>query len=109
MGLSVFIDPIELEDIFLGDFQIQLQISQLSAMKNNNFLKIIALDAHPAACNDAVTHPHVSDEFLCTGDATVSIQNSLVIRICRMFVDFSSRGRFSGRGFFPSASDSSTL
>jgi len=84
--LSVFTDPIELEDIFLGDFQIQLQISQLSAMKNNNFLKIIALDAHPAACNDAVTHPHVSDEYLCAGDAVASIQTALTNgRICDVF------------------------
>jgi len=84
--LSVFTDPIELEDIFLGDFQIQVQISQLSEMKNNNFLKIIALDAHPAACNDAVTHPHVSDEFLCAGDAVVSIQAALTNgRICDVF------------------------
>lgn len=85
--LSVYTDPIELEDIYLGDFQVQLHLSQLSAMKNNNFLKVIALDPHPAACNDAVTHPHVSDEFLCAGDAVVAIQNALANgRVCDMFI-----------------------
>ena len=38
---------------------------------------MIALDPHPAALNDAVTHPHVSDERLCTGDAGAAIQAAL--------------------------------
>ena len=85
--LSTFTEPIELEGLFLGDFEIQLQITALAEMKDSNTLRVIALDPHPAACNDAVTHPHVSEEFLCAGDATVPIQAALAQgRIADLFM-----------------------
>jgi len=85
--LSVFTDPIELERIFLGDFEVQLQITKVAEMKNNGYLRVIALDPHPAATNDGVTHPHVSDEYLCTGDASVPMQTALANgRVCDFFM-----------------------
>jgi len=85
--LSFFTEPIELEEIFLGDFEIQLQIAKIAEMKNNGYLRVIALDPHPAATNDCVTHPHVSDEYLCAGDASVSLQAALTNgRICDCFM-----------------------
>ena len=85
--LCVFTEPIELEGIFLGDFEIQLQIAKVAEMKNNGYLRVIALDPHPAATNDCVTHPHVSDEYLCTGDASVPMQTALANgRVCDFFM-----------------------
>ena len=85
--LSVFTDTIELEDIFLGDFELQLQIAKMAEMKNNGYLRVIALDPHPAATNDCITHPHVSDEYLCAGDASVPMQAALTNgRICDFFM-----------------------
>lgn len=86
-ALSVFTEPIELAGIFLGDFEIRLQIPQLAEMRNGNYLQVIALDPHPAATNDCVTHPHISEEYLCAGDASVPMQTALVNgRICDFFM-----------------------
>ncbi len=85
--LSIFTDPIEMEGIFLGDFEIQLQIFDIANIQNGTTVKIIALDAHPAASSDDVTHPHVSDEYLCAGDASVPMHNALLDgRICDYFM-----------------------
>ena len=65
--LAVTTDPIELQDIYLGPFEIQLHVPSLSEMRYNSIYRIFALDPHPAASNDCVTHPHVSDERLCPG------------------------------------------
>ena len=85
--LSVYTEPIELEDLFLGDFQIQLHLAGLAELRDGNMLRVIAMDPHPASCNDTVTHPHVSEEFLCAGDASVPIQAALGNgRICDFFL-----------------------
>jgi hypothetical protein len=76
--LSVFTNPIELEGVFLGDFEICLQIPQLTEMSTGKHLKIIAMNPNPAAVNDEITHPHVSEEYLCAGDASVPMQAALV-------------------------------
>ena len=85
--LSVFTEPIELEGIFLGDFEIKLNIGSLSENWAVNALRVVALDAHPAASSDIVTHPHVSDEYLCAGDAGVPMHKALLEgRICDYFI-----------------------
>ena len=38
---------------------------------------IEALDPHPATESEGVTHPHVRDEMLCTGEASSSISAAL--------------------------------
>jgi hypothetical protein len=85
--LIVTTDAIELEGYYLGEFEIQLQIGSLSEFKRHSSIyRIVALDPHPAACNDAVTHPHVSDEHLCEGDASAAIESALTNgRICDFF------------------------
>ena len=85
--LAVFTEPIELEDIFLGDFEIHLLLPKLAEMSNGHYLRVVALDPHPAATNDSVTHPHVSDEYLCAGDANTAIIQALSTgRICDAFM-----------------------
>ena len=85
--LAVVTEPIELEDIFLGDFEVQLRVPGLAEMRHGATYRIVALDPHPAASNECVTHPHVSDEQLCAGDAGAAIQAALSTgRICDFFV-----------------------
>jgi hypothetical protein len=81
--LSVTTEPIELESVYLGEFEIQLHITHLEGIHSNEAYRIVALDPHPAAGNESVTHPHVSEERLCPGDGDASIQMALSSgRIC---------------------------
>jgi len=85
--VSVFTDPIELDSTFLGDFEIRLEIEKLAQLRDSSAFRIIALDPHPAATNENVTHPHVSEEYLCAGDAGVALLQALATgRICDAFL-----------------------
>ena len=85
--LSVSTGPIELDDVYLGPFRIQLYVGQLHDVRRGQPYAVIAMDPHPAARADHVTHPHVSDERLCAGDAVSSITASLVSgRVCDFFL-----------------------
>ena len=85
--VSVFSDPIELEGTFLGDFEIRLEIEKLSQLQDSSAFRVIALNPHSAATNDSVTHPHVSEEYLCAGDANVALVQALATgRICDAFL-----------------------
>ncbi|MCP4259366.1 MAG: hypothetical protein GY774_17925 [Planctomycetes bacterium] len=48
---------------------------------------VVALDPHPAATDEDVTHPHVSDRKLCEGDGAVTIR--LALEQSRLFDFFS--------------------
>lgn len=85
--LAVTTEPIELNDVHLGEFEIQLHVPSLAEMRYNAIYRIFALDPHPAASNECVTHPHVSDERLCPGDAGAAINMALAAgRICDFFL-----------------------
>ncbi len=85
--LAVATDPIELDGIFLGDFEIRLHIPTLSEVAAPFPYTVGALDPHPAASNEYVTHPHVSEEILCAGDALAPIRSALSAgRICDFFM-----------------------
>ena len=85
--LCVETEPIELEGVLLGAFEIQLSLEQLASGDTERALRIRALDPNPAASNEAVTHPHVNDERLCTGDAATALNASLRAgRICDFFL-----------------------
>ena len=85
--ISVSTDPIELEGVFLGDFEIGLEIDQLAQLQRGSAFRISALDPHPAATNESVTHPHVSEECLCAGDAHTAIIQALATgRLCDAFL-----------------------
>ncbi len=85
--LAVTTEPIELNDVHLGEFEIQLHVHSLAEMRYNSIYRIVALDPHPAASNECVTHPHVSDERLCPGDAGAAINMALDAgRICDFFL-----------------------
>ncbi len=85
--LAVTTEPIELSDVHLGEFEIQLHVPSLAEMRYNAIYRIVALDPHPAASNECVTHPHLSDERLCPGDAGAAINMALAAgRICDFFL-----------------------
>lgn len=75
--LSVVTDPIILEGLALGPFRIEIELAQLEINDPSRWLKVVALSPNTATCDEAVTHPHVRDERLCTGDATMAISNAL--------------------------------
>jgi len=74
---SVATEPISLEDVYLGDFEIRLCWNRLHKNADSLCFEIVALDPHPANEKPGVTHPHVSDRTLCAGDAAVPIKHAL--------------------------------
>ena len=85
--LAVKTDAIELEGTYLGDFEVQLHIAALGDPNFRSLYRVVALDPHPSSRNDAVTHPHVSEERLCAGDAGAAIDTALAGgRICDFFI-----------------------
>ncbi len=75
--ISVTTEPIELEGMYLGPFEVRLQVDRITSQAPETSFDIIALDPHPACSNDLVTHPHVSDERMCCGDATGPIKAAI--------------------------------
>lgn len=85
--LSVTTEPIELEGTYLGAFEIRLDLSTIAELRRHPPYAIVALDPHPASCNDAITHPHVREEVLCEGEAGAAIRAALQKgRICDFFL-----------------------
>ncbi len=72
--LSVTTPEISLQNINLGRFEIELDWRQLP---DSMYFRVIALDPNPADSNGQVTHPHVENESLCVGDASLPIQRAL--------------------------------
>jgi hypothetical protein len=79
--LSVATEPIVLEGTYLGSFEISLDWSQIGDSRQP--YRVVALDPHPAARNEEVTHPHVQEERLCEGDGRTAIASAL--NDCRLY------------------------
>jgi hypothetical protein len=85
--LAVTTEAIELHGVYLGEFEIVLDINRLSRECGSDTFLVRALDPHPAASNRGVTHPHVSDEQICPGDASAAIRAALCNgRVCDAFM-----------------------
>ena len=85
--LSVTTEVIELNEIYLGEFEIILDIGRLSRECGSDTFLVRAKDPHPAASNRSVTHPHVNDEQICPGDASAAIRGALCNgRVCDAFM-----------------------
>jgi len=84
--ISVVTEPITLDDVYLGPFKIQLKIDKLSDLYASCPYYCLALDPHPAATSEDVTHPHVSNERPCEGDGYAAIRAALEQgRLCDFF------------------------
>jgi hypothetical protein len=75
--LSVVTEPIELDGVYLGPFEVRLHIDRIASENPQNSFDVVALDPHPASSNSAVSHPHVSDERMCCGDASLPIKSAV--------------------------------
>jgi len=85
--LAVVTEAVELQDVYLGEFEIRLHIDAIGKPHDRSAYRVVALDAHPAARNDQVTHPHVNEERLCAGDAGAALDTALAEgRICDFFI-----------------------
>jgi len=73
--LVVTTDTIELDGVLLGEFEIRLHWSQIH--QSAQPYRVVALDPHPSARRDDVTHPHVQDEQLCEGEGRAAIAAAL--------------------------------
>jgi len=76
-SLSVTTESIILEEIELGSFVIHLAIPKLASANDQRVYTVEALEPNPAEGSSHVTHPHVSDELLCEGDASSAIKRAL--------------------------------
>jgi hypothetical protein len=74
---SVATEPITLEEVYLGDFDIRFQWERVHQHPDSLAFDIVALDPHPPSEKPAVTHPHVNDKTLCAGDAAIPIKHAL--------------------------------
>ncbi len=86
--LAVTTEPIILEGVPLGAFEIVLPWSESVGPQS---YQVVALDPNPAATNEAVTHPHVSDDQLCEGEGQAAIRHALAAG--RLFDFFTVVGR----------------
>ncbi|MHC4582512.1 MAG: hypothetical protein ACYS14_13735 [Planctomycetota bacterium] len=75
--ISAVTESIMLDGIYLGPFKIQLELNKLDQLYYSSPYLVIALEPNPAATNDSVTHPHVSDERLCEGEGSTAIRTAL--------------------------------
>jgi hypothetical protein len=86
-ALSAITEPITLEDTYLGPFRIALYLDKLREIHQKIAYYIIAVEPHPSAKDEAITHPHVSNEVLCEGDGAAAIRAALEDgRLCDFFV-----------------------
>lgn len=72
--LSVVSKRIQLEDLNLGCFRIELHLETLAT---RGYYEVIAVDPNQASSNDNVTHPHVQGDRMCEGDAQPTIKLAL--------------------------------
>ncbi|MGE3410523.1 MAG: hypothetical protein AB7I37_27330 [Pirellulales bacterium] len=72
--LSVVTEPINLEEVPLGRFEIVVRCDQLDEYRAYH---VMALDPSPAASNSDTIHPHVQDGILCEGEGHHAIRAAL--------------------------------
>jgi hypothetical protein len=73
--ISVTTEPISLESVNLGAFEIRLDLNRLTY--TDSAYRVLAVDPHPAESRSNVTHPHVMDDLLCEGDGRHAIRAAL--------------------------------
>jgi hypothetical protein len=75
--VSAVVGPIRLQGRDLGQFRIELDWNQSADSDPLEWYSVEALDPNTPSSSDHITHPHVDDDRLCTGDATSPITNAL--------------------------------
>jgi hypothetical protein len=82
--VTVRTEPVVLEDVDLGPFDIRFEWKRLSL---SPAFWVVAVDPHPAASDSELVHPHVRNESLCEGDGKGPIKSALDQgRLCDFFL-----------------------
>lgn len=76
-SISVTTEPVTLEGMYLGSFQIMLFIELLPRMYNSTPYSVYAVEPNPASTDSSITHPHVSGDTLCEGEGHAAIRAAL--------------------------------
>ncbi len=85
--LTVATEPITLEEMPLGAFEIRLNLESLGMGRHDPPYELLARAPNPASCNESITHPHIRDGQLCEGDAASPIKAALAEgRLCDFFM-----------------------
>jgi len=71
--VAVTTDPIELEGINLGPFEIQLRWNDLP---KPHCYSVVALQPHVSG-GDGYVHPHVLNEYLCEGEGRLPLERAV--------------------------------
>ncbi|WP_278471814.1 hypothetical protein [Gimesia maris] len=74
--ISVVTESIVLEGVYLGAFEIRLELAELNSDSLFHY-HVFAQDPQPPITDEAVTHPHVQSDNVCEGDARVPIKRAL--------------------------------
>ncbi|QDT22391.1 hypothetical protein [Gimesia chilikensis] len=74
--ISVVTEPIVLEGVYLGAFEIRLEFTDLNSDSPFHY-QVFAQDPQSPITDDAVTHPHVQSDNVCEGDARMPIRRAL--------------------------------
>ena len=72
--IYVTTEPITLEGVYLGPFEIRLNLARLDEQEP---YRIVAVEPHPAQSSSETTHPHVHSEKLCLGDGKALVAAAL--------------------------------
>jgi hypothetical protein len=102
--LSVATEPIDLDGLYLGAFEVRLDWHKLDS---ETCYRVVALEPRPAAARDGVTHPHVLDEMLCEGHGRHALRQALAQgRLLDFFTIVASLLRtYNGESAFVELSD----
>jgi hypothetical protein len=74
--IVVMTNEISLEGIYLGRYEIELEIDKLPSSTRPYLIR--SVDGASASTSDEVIHPHVRDGDLCEGDAAGAIRAALL-------------------------------
>ena len=86
-SIAVVTKPVILSDVRLGRFRLELYVDRLRDRQDVTVVDCVALDPNPASTSDDTTHPHVQNNVLCAGDATMPLQAALRQgRVCDAFL-----------------------
>ncbi|MBL9083331.1 MAG: hypothetical protein JNK76_16065 [Planctomycetales bacterium] len=72
--IYVTTEPVTLEGVYLGPFEIRLNLVRLDEQEP---YRIVAIEPHPAQTSSETTHPHVHYEKLCLGDGKAPVAAAL--------------------------------
>lgn len=72
--IYVTTDPVTLEGIYLGPFEIRLNLGRIDEQEP---YRIVAVDPHPAVGASDTPHPHIDHQKICLGEGKAAVAAAL--------------------------------